>query len=67
MQDLINWITDNGDTVWGIVSGVIAVAAMVATLTPTPKDDTAVSQLKKLLDILAMNIGHAKNAKPEDK
>ncbi len=46
-----------------IAAQVIGVAAVVATITPTPVDDGILMTLKKVLSILAMNIGQAKNAK----
>ena len=51
----------------GIVAGLLAIiggAAILATMTPTPKDDAILAKIKKVLDFVAMNIGKAKN---EDK
>lgn len=45
-----------------IVSKVIAGAAVIATITPSPKDNMVLGVLKKLLDVLAANVGKAKNA-----
>jgi len=44
-----------------IASVVVAVAAPIAAITPTPKDDGAVSAARKVLDVLAFNFGNAKN------
>lgn len=43
------------------VSGVIASAAVLAALTPTPKDDAFLAKVRKVLDWLAMNVLFAKN------
>ena len=50
----------------GIVAGLLAIiggAAILATMTPTPKDDAILAKVKKVLDFIAMNIGKAKNDK----
>jgi hypothetical protein len=36
----------------------------VAAVTPTPRDDDFVGRLYKVLEALALNIGHAKDAPP---
>ena len=43
------------------ISGVIASAAVLAALTPTPKDDAFLAKARKVLDWLAMNVLFAKN------
>ncbi len=40
---------------------VIAVAGAITAATPTPKDDKALNAVRKVLDILALNVRHAKN------
>lgn len=39
----------------------IAVAGAITAATPTPKDDKILSAVRKVLDILALNVRHAKN------
>ena len=43
-----------------IATAVISVASIIAALTPTPKDDVWIAKLYKVLDVLAINIGKAK-------
>lgn len=43
------------------VTSVISVAAAIAAVTPTPKDDAWVAKAYKILDFLALNIGKAKD------
>ena len=43
------------------VTSVISVAATLAALTPSPKDDGLVAKLRKMVDFLALNFGNAKN------
>ena len=49
MVDLIMWITT-----------IITVASLIAASTPTPKDDAWIGKLYKFIDMLALNIGKAK-------
>ena len=39
---------------------VIAAASAVSAVTPTPKDDGIVKKIYKIIDILAINFGYAK-------
>ena len=43
-----------------IAAAVISVASVIAALTPTPKDDEWMAKLYRFIDILAINIGKAK-------
>ena len=43
-----------------VVTGIVTVASIVAALTPTPKDDVWIGKLYKVIDVLAVNIGKAK-------
>ena len=44
-----------------IVTLIVTVASIVAASTPTPKDDEWIGKLYKLVDLLALNIGKAKD------
>jgi hypothetical protein len=39
---------------------VISICSIIAAVTPTPKDDEWMAKLYRFIDILAINIGHAK-------
>ena len=56
----MNWILENWANVAFAVTAVVTAAAAIAALTPTPKDDAAVAWVRKIIDVLALNIGHAK-------
>lgn len=43
------------------VTAIISIASVVAAVTPTPKDDVWIGKLYKLIDLLALNIGKAKD------
>jgi|TARA_R110000772_G_scaffold57632_4_gene130366 hypothetical protein len=59
-MNTINWIITNAGTLIGVASSVVAAASAIAALTPTPKDDTWVAKLYKIVDWLALNVGKAK-------
>jgi len=44
-----------------VLTLVVALAAAIAALTPTPKDDGIVKKIRKVIDYLALNFGNAKN------
>ena len=49
MVDLIMWVTT-----------IVTVSSIIAASTPTPKDDVWIGKLYKFVDMLALNIGKAK-------
>lgn len=57
----MDFMMENMQSVWGIASSLMSVACMVTALTPTPKDDAVLSIVRKLADVLALNVGHAAN------
>lgn len=44
-----------------LASSVVSIAAVVAAITPTPADDTALAAVKKVINLLAFNVLNAKN------
>ena len=45
----------------GFITGLISIAAAIAAMTPSPKDDGIVRKARKLLDFAALNVFNAKN------
>ena len=43
------------------VTAIIAIASLVAAVTPTPQWDKLLAKLYKVIDFLALNIGKAKD------
>jgi len=39
---------------------VVAICSIIAAATPTPKDDALMAQLYSIIDVLAINVGKAK-------
>ena len=58
---MIEYIQENWEGILAVITGVVATASAVAALTPTPKDDGWVKKLYMLLDLLALNVGKAKD------
>ena len=44
-----------------IVTTIVTIASIVAASTPTPKDDEWIGKFYKFIDLLAINIGKAKD------
>ena len=45
----------------GIITGIVCAASIICALTPTPKDDAMIGKLYKAIELLALNIGKAKD------
>ena len=44
----------------GTITLIVTIASLIAASTPTPKDDQWMGKLYKFIDMLALNIGKAK-------
>ncbi len=58
---MIDYIIQNKEELFGIVTTVIAAASAIAALTPTPKDDSIIGKVYKVIDWLALNVFKAKD------
>lgn len=63
----MTYIQENWEQILTILTGIVAVASAIAALTPTPKDDGWVKKAYKVVDLLALNIGKAKDKGEESK
>ena len=61
--NLLERLLSNKEAIWLAASTTIAAAAAIAALTPSPKDDSLVAKLRKVIDFLGLNWGFAKNDK----
>ena len=57
----MEFIKDNWEQVGIIITSIVAIASAFSAMTPTPKDDGIVKKLYKVLDLLALNVGKAKD------
>jgi hypothetical protein len=61
MTQVLTWITTHADQIIGALTSIVTGASAIAALTPTPKDDTFIGKIYKVIDFLALNIGKAKD------
>ena len=59
-DNLITCVFTLGPSIMEAAFAVIAAASAIAALTPTPKDDHWVAKAYRLIDLMALNIGYAK-------
>lgn len=60
---MIEQIVAHMADIWLLVTTTVAIASGVAALTPTPTDDAILLKVRKILDVVALNVANAKNAK----
>lgn len=46
---------------FGVITAVIALASAIAAITPTPKEGSILAKVYKVIDLLALNVGKAKD------
>ena len=61
MNEIFTFVGNNKEVLFAVVTAVVTLASLIASLTPTPKDDRWVGKLYKLVDLLALNVGRAKD------
>lgn len=59
-MSIVNYIVENADKLISAAATVVAAASAICALTPTPKDDSIVAKVYKVIEWLALNVGHAK-------
>ena len=65
MIQAISWLAAHSDQIIGALTSIVTGASALAALTPTPKDDSFIGKLYKVIDFLALNIGKAKQTGKE--
>lgn len=58
---MIDFILQNKEDILHTLTAVVTAASAIAALTPTPKDDTFIGKIYKLIDFLALNVNKAKD------
>tara|TARA_R100000908_G_scaffold54308_1_gene29534 strand:+ start:1084 stop:1344 length:261 start_codon:yes stop_codon:yes gene_type:complete len=64
MESLLNLV--ESQPWFGVVAAVISLASAIAAVTPTPKEGTALAKIYMIIDVLALNIGKAKDTGRDD-
>jgi hypothetical protein len=60
---MLDFIITNIDTIFIIITSIVSAASAIAALTPTTVDDGIVAKIRRIVDVLALNIGNAKTVK----
>lgn len=55
MNEIITWVMANQALILSVLTGVVAVASLVANATPNETDNKGVALLTKLINFLALN------------
>jgi len=58
---MIQYLTENKEELLQIVASVIAVASLIATMTPNESDNKWVNRISSIVSWLALNVGKAKS------
>ena len=58
---MIQYLTENKEELLQIVASVIAVASLIATMTPNESDNKWVNRISSVVSWLALNVGKAKS------
>jgi hypothetical protein len=61
MTELLNWIISNKGVLIEILTGVVSVASIIATLIPNNSANKWVARANKIVSWLALNVGKAKS------
>ena len=59
----MDWILLHSTEIVDVTTKIIAAAAAVAALTPSPKDDSTIQWVRQVIDTFALNFGNARNEK----
>lgn len=57
---MLDYVLNHPLEIIAAIGSVITAASAIAAMTPTPVDDGVLLVLRKLVDFLALNVGHAK-------
>ncbi len=58
----MDWILEHKLDLFNIATAVVALAAAIAAATPSETDNKWLATARKFLDLIAFNVGFAKNS-----
>lgn len=61
IESILLLMTSNIATIFNVAFSIIAIASSIAAVTKTPKDDEWIGKVYKIIDVLALNVGYAKD------
>lgn len=59
----MEWIQNNWESIVSIATAAISLGAAVAAVTPTNIDNSVVKTVRKIANVVGLNLGNAKNEK----
>ena len=65
IESIIQLVTTNVTAVLNVAFSIVAIASSIAAITKTPADDEWVGKIYKIIDVLALNVGYAKEKGPK--
>lgn len=57
---MLAYVIENADTIVSVATGAVTVASVITASTETPKPETTLGKLYKILEVIALVIGKAK-------
>jgi hypothetical protein len=54
----------HADDLLNVVLGIVFLASAICALTPTPSDDLLIGKIYRIIEVLALNVGRAKDRAP---
>ena len=61
MADALTWFAENKEAIIRVLTGIVTIASIVATMTPNDSDNAFVAKASKVVSWLALNVGKAKS------
>ena len=61
MEEYTKYISENWEQLLAVAGGVVIAASAIAALTPNTFDNKVMGAIRKLVDLLALNVRNAKN------
>jgi hypothetical protein len=58
----MDWLSANLGNIFEILTGVVGIAAIVATMTPNESDNAVIQKILDFVNLLGANFGNARNA-----
>lgn len=65
IESILLLTTSNIASFFNVAFSIIAIASSIAAVTKTPADDEWVGKIYKIIDVLALNVGYAKEKSPK--
>lgn len=61
MENISSYVSENWESLLAIAGGIVMAASAVAAITPNNTDNKVMKAIRKLVDLLALNVRNAKN------